>query len=125
MSPEAQPRRESPGEITRLHERIDDVFHEIQKLSAMQSEMREAQAEVISSCTPCKAKVASLDLVVNGNGVPGMKERIGALERGRTDTFTIRSFGLILAAVGSFVGALAAAIGGLVAAVASRGPVVP
>ena len=121
MAPaEKLPQAESvcSAELSRVHERLDDVLFEIQKIAS-------SQAEITSSCGPCKAKVASLDSIVNGNGLPGMKQRIAVLETGKVDTFSIRSFGVILAAVGAFVGTLAAAIGGLVAAVASRGPVAP
>lgn len=117
MPPEKphQPEAICSAELNRVHERLDDLLFELQKIAT-------SQAEITSTCGPCKQKVASLDAIVNGNGAKGLKERIGTLETGKTDTLSIRSFGIVLGAVGTLVGVVAAAIGSVVAATLAKGP---
>lgn len=114
-------KEQESAELSRVHERLDDVLFELQKIAS-------SQAELTTACKPCREKITQLDKQWNGNGTEGLrvefakaKERMDKLERGEKDTFSIKSFGIILAAVGTFVGAIAAAIGGVVAAVVARG----
>jgi hypothetical protein len=98
-------RSSDASEIVRVHERLDDVLFELQKIAAI-------QGEIAASCGPCKAKVAAMDITLNGNGLPGLKQRLAVLEDSRTDqdTLSIKAILWLLGAIGTLATAVATAI---------------
>jgi len=102
-------------DLTRVHERLDDLF-------AGQAEVKAALVKIAEGCGPCKALVQKHEDAIYGNGKKGILtildsasqtvERLDSAEQGRVDTLSVKS---VVVLVGS-IGTLAATIGGAMAA---------
>jgi hypothetical protein len=97
------PEEAKDRDLTRVHERLDDLF-------AGQAEVKAALVKIAEGCGPCKALVAKHETAIyNGNGI---HTRLTKVEEGRVDTLSVKSVCVLLGAVGT----LAATIGGAMVA---------
>jgi hypothetical protein len=101
--PETRPDR---TELGRIHERIDTLV-------GVTKTMGESVAVIAATCGPCQKRLADIEQTLDGNGQAGLKQRVGVLESGRTDTLSIRSVQVLLGAIGAFILATLGAVAGL------------
>lgn len=100
---------ETTDPLTRIHERLDDLF-------ATSASIQTAVKAIEERCIPCRKLVDSHESILHGNGKDGLVTRMATAETGRTDTLTVKAVISLIAAVGT----LAATIGGAMAALISR-----
>ena len=94
-------------ELTRIHERLDDLFMANGATKSVIERMEER-------CVGCRKLVDHHQEALHGNGKPGLIERMGAVETGRTDTLSVKSMIAILGAVGTLAATIGAAMGAFV-----------
>ena len=94
-------------DLTRVHERLDDLF-------AGQAEVKAALVKIAEGCGPCKALVQKHEVAIYGNGKAGVLTRMEAAEQGRVDTLSVKSVCVLIGAVGTLAGAIGGAMAMLV-----------
>ena len=112
---EPQPSR---TEIGRIHERMDQIVQAMQQMTRENQQMAKDVAVIATNCGPCQKRLGDLETTIDGNGQPGLKQRVAVVESGRTDTLTVKSVTILLGAIGT----LAATIIGALVALLTRTP---
>jgi hypothetical protein len=112
---------ETTGALLRVHDRLDQLFAEVAKISAN-----------VAQCIPCRETVHRHDEAIFGDGTEGLAVRMKSMEeaggnlkarmqsientQSAGDRLSIGAWTKILSAVGALVSLIAGAIGAAVAA---------
>lgn len=94
-------------ELTRIHERLDDLF----KASG---EVKATVERIEERCLVCRKMVDHHQELLHGNGKAGLIERMGAAETGHTDTLSVKSIIALVGAIGTLAGTIGAAMASMV-----------
>ena len=107
-SPEGDHGNYGDHDLTRVHQRLDDV---LSKLAELTGEVK----QIGERCGPCVKLIQKHEAVIHGNGRSGLVRDVDRMKVGRVDTLSVKSVCTLIAAVG----ALAATIGAAMAAFAA------